>query len=123
MQGVWGNVWFWEGNFMPIDPTGTITPVQRKVYAYELTKDTQVEPTDSGPFFRVIHTRCIDSTRSNSTGFFQMALAPGRYSFFVREGSELFADITDTDGNLLPATVGPDSVTKVQIDIDYLSYL
>jgi hypothetical protein len=122
-QGVWGNVWFWEGNFMPVDPTGTITPVRREVYAYELTKDTQVEPSDSGPLFRVIHTRCIDSTRSNSTGFFQMELAPGRYSFFAREGSRFFADLTDTARNLFPATVVRDSVTKVQIDIDYLSYM
>jgi hypothetical protein len=122
-QGVWGNVWFWEGDFMPLNPAGTITPVQRRVYAYELTNSTQVEPQDSGGFYRIIRTHPIDSVRSNSTGFFQMTLAPGRYSFFVREGSDYYSTWTDSARNILPTTVVADSVTKVQIDITYRSTL
>ncbi len=44
-QGVWGNVWFWEGNFMPGDgnTSGKITPVVREIYIYEATKFNEVE--------------------------------------------------------------------------------
>ncbi|XOV92170.1 MAG: hypothetical protein ACFHWX_18415 [Bacteroidota bacterium] len=30
-QGIWGDIWFWEGDFMPICPSGTISPVERTI--------------------------------------------------------------------------------------------
>ena len=45
-QGVWGNVWFWEGNFMPTtdnSSNGKITPVIREIYVYEATRFDSVE--------------------------------------------------------------------------------
>jgi hypothetical protein len=116
-QGVWGNVWFWEGGFMP-PGWGTITPVSRTVYVYDLTKKAQVEQIDDSPFYRSISSRLVDSTTSNSIGFFQMVLAPGRYSFFVREGSQFYAN-GDDGKYIMPATVETGLLTKVQIDITY----
>jgi hypothetical protein len=117
-QGVWGNVWFWEGDFMPVS-WGKITPVRRAVYAFELTSSGQVEWVERGVFFRNVGTRLVDSTLSNQTGFFQMALPPGKYSVFVREDSLYYACGSDGQGNIQPATVETDSVTRVQIDIIY----
>ncbi|MDZ7765838.1 MAG: hypothetical protein U5K00_15710 [Melioribacteraceae bacterium] len=37
-EGVWGNVWFWEGDFMPGSPDGTITPVIRGFTFIKLPK-------------------------------------------------------------------------------------
>ena len=116
-QGVWGNVWFWEGDFMP-PGWGTITPVSRTVYAYELTSYDQVEQVGYSPFYWSIRSRLVGSTTSNSTGFFQMVLAPGRYSFFVREGSQFYAN-GDDGKYIMPATVETGLLTKVQIDITY----
>jgi hypothetical protein len=116
-QGVWGNVWFWEGDFMP-PGWGTITPVSRTVYAYELTGYDQVEQVGYSPFYWSIRSRLVGSTTSNSTGFFQMVLAPGRYSFFVREGSQFYAN-GDDGKYIMPATVETSLLTKVQIDITY----
>jgi hypothetical protein len=117
-QGIWGNVWFWEGDFMP-PGWGTITPVSRTVYAYELTSGEQVEQVPYSPFYRSIRTRLVALTSSNSTGFFQMALPPGSYSIFVREDSLYYANLTDSMGNIMPATVRINWLTKVQIDITY----
>ena len=114
-QGVWGNVWFWEGDFMP-PGWGTITPVSRTVYAYELTGCDQVEPPGGGPLFRSISSQLVATSTSNSTGFFQMTLPPGQYSFFVREGSQFYANWEDGK-YITPTTVETDSVTKLQIDI------
>lgn len=117
-QGAWGNVWFWEGDFMPFG-WGNITPVIRKVYAYQLTNLQQVDQVPYTPFYRRILSQVVDSAFSNSTGFFQISLPPGRYSFFVKEDSLFYANGYDGSGNILSATIKKDSVTQVQIDIDY----
>lgn len=118
-RGVWGNVWLWEGNFMPTG-CGKITPVVRTVYAYQLTKSQQVEWVESGsPLFRRIFSQIVDSTQSNSTGFFQMTLPPGQYSFIIREDSLYYANSMDGSGNIRPGTVKQDSLTYIHIDITY----
>lgn len=115
-QGIWGNVWFWEGDFQPVG-FGKITPVVRTVCVYELT------PLDSGvigsrPFYSQILTQLIASTQSNSTGFYQVTLPEGEYSVFVKEDSLYYAN--PTDGQFInPVEVVRDSVTKVQIDVMY----
>lgn len=117
-QGVWGNVWFWEGDFMPICLTGKVTAVIRKVYVYEPTKFDSVVDLGGG-FYSKILTKLVDSTESNRTGFFQLKLPAGKYSFFVREDTLFYANGVDGEGCILPATVVEDSITKVQIDITY----
>jgi len=117
-QGAWGNVWFWEGNFMPVG-WGKITPVVRTVYVYELTNLQQVDQIPRSPFYWAIYTALVDSGQSNLTGFFQFPLEPGQYSFFVKEDSLYYANSFDVYGNILPATIRKDSLTKVQIDITY----
>ena len=118
-QGIWGNVWFWEGDFQPVG-FGKITPVVRTVYVYELT------PLDSGvigsrPFYSQILTQLIASTQSNSTGFYQVTLPEGEYSIFVKEDSLYYAN--PSDGQFInPVEVVRDSVSKVQIDIIYKAY-
>ena len=123
-QGVWGNVWFWEGDFMPVIypalPTGTITPVVREIYVHTLTPRDSVSQVGYSPFYYEIYTQLVTTTWSNSTGFFEVALPPGGYSFFVREDSLFYAN-RDDGAYILPATVVDDSVTKVQIDIDYMA--
>ncbi|MEQ8551839.1 MAG: hypothetical protein RIC06_02160 [Cyclobacteriaceae bacterium] len=42
-QGIWGDIWFWEGDFMPICPSGTIYPVQRTIYVFEAANRLEVE--------------------------------------------------------------------------------
>jgi hypothetical protein len=120
-QGVWGNVWFWEGNFMPAGPYGTITPVVREIYVHSLTSIDSVNQVGHSGFFYDIYTQLVAITESNCTGFFEIALPPGSYSFFAKEDSLFYANLFDGEGNILPATVVDDSVTKVQIDIDYMA--
>lgn len=120
-QGVWGNVWFWEGNFMPpVEPKyASITPVVRDVYVFEATDHNQTQPIASGVFFSVINSQLISVVRSDAEGFFEVTLDPGKYSFFVKEDSLFYANEWDNEGYILSATVLQGEVTKRQIDITY----
>ncbi len=35
-QGLWGDVWFWEGDFMPPCPSGSVCAVSREMRIHEL---------------------------------------------------------------------------------------
>ncbi len=118
-QGVWGNVWFWSGNFMPVHPTGTITPVRRRIFVYEATHWDSADRATRPVFFTSIHSRLIAQTESNSTGFYQVPLPPGKYSFFVLEDTLFYASEVDSAGDLTAATVLSNNVTKRQIDLQY----
>ncbi len=117
-QGVWGFVRFWEGNFMPFS-TGTISPVERKIYIYELTSIQKVDQVDYSAFYRNIYTKVIDSSFSNSKGFFQFALPDGQYSVFIKEDSLYYSNSFDGYGNIFPFTVKKDSLTQIEFNITY----
>ncbi|MBX2991451.1 MAG: hypothetical protein KF749_09795 [Bacteroidetes bacterium] len=118
-QGVWGIVYFWKGDFMPGGPPrGTITPVSREIYVYEATRSDQVV-SEGIVFYQRINTRFVTKTKSNRSGFYQVALPPGKYSFFVKEGSLFYANYWDGEGHILPGAVYADSLTNVRIDITY----
>ena len=117
-EGMWGNVWFYKGDFMPGCPTGDITSVARKIYVYETTSTDQAKPKGTGPFYTDIETELITTTTSSDSGFFELQLAPGTYSLFVKEDDAFYANGIK-DGMINPVTVTSDSVTKVQLDITY----
>jgi len=124
-QGVWGNVWFWEGNFMPStdnSSSGKISAVVREIYVYEATRFDEVVRDSlsfSFSFYKEIKTKFIDKVTSDKDGFFQISLPPGKYSFFVKENSLFYGSLTDGEGDLVPAEVKANSITKRQIDINY----
>jgi hypothetical protein len=119
-QGIWGNVWFWEGDFMPTWPphAGSVTAVERDVWVFEATRFDSAIGSPGG-FYQQVLTRLVGRTRSNARGFFQIALPAGKYSIFVSEGNQLYANGSDGAGHLCPGTVEPGGVTRVQVDINY----
>jgi len=120
-EGVWGRISFWEGNFMPGDrcTSGRITPAQRLILFFEPTPDSMVvHPAYNGAFASEIRTSPVDSVWSDGSGFFELALPPGRYSMFVREDSLLYANGWD-DQIIYPVNVTAGMRTAVSFDIDY----
>jgi len=118
-QGVWGNVWFWEGDFMPGSPSGKITPVVREIFIFEATDNSMVELSTGGTFFSSVNSNLITTIQSDNDGFFQISLEPGKYSFFVKEDTLFYANRWDGEGHILSAIVTENNVTKNQIDITY----
>lgn len=121
-QGVWGDVWFWEGDFMPGTPSGTIRPVVREVAVYQLTNlDDVTYGPDGSRIILEISTEEIARTTSDAEGFFQLSLPPGAYSVFAVEGEGFYANLFDGSGNILPVTVEEGAVADVLVNIDYMS--
>lgn len=119
-QGVWGNVWFWEGDFMPFG-WGRITPVSEMIYIHELTLCNALEPP-VGTFFTQINTAPLDSIESGENGFFEIALPPGEYSVFVRLDTLYYANWFSDCSSVpcvTPVVVTSDSVSHFQIDITF----
>jgi hypothetical protein len=140
-QGVWGNVCFWEGNFMPtVDSDriadrildifksrhGTITPVVREIYICRVI--TLKEMSDSHVaqpkprFFSVIPAKFVAITSSDKKGFYQLELPPGTYSVFVKEDDAFYADKFDGEGRITPLEVLPQAMTRMLINLTYKSY-
>jgi hypothetical protein len=119
-QGVSGDVWFWEGNFMPMCPTGTVHAVSRELRVYELASDGDIEWTsrEGHRFIRSVLTRLVATTVSDSSGFFELALPVGRYSLLAVEDSLLYANWYD-DEAVAPVEVSEGRVFELVVDIDY----
>ncbi len=122
-QGVWGNVWFWEGDHMPSTDedtsTGTISPVVREIYIHEAATSADVTATQDPSFFSKIDTALITTTYSDSDGFYEATLPPGTYSIFVKENNLFYANSFTGNGEINLVTIEQDRVQKYQIDITY----
>lgn len=116
-QGLWGDVWFWSGNFMP-PGHGEICQVTRKVLIYELTTMDDVEKDGHAPFYTAIHTKLIASVTSENNGFFQIELEPGTYSIFVQEDGRYYANLFYPEG-INPITIKPNELSELRFDITY----
>jgi hypothetical protein len=118
-QGLAGRVWFWEGNFMPMSPTGKITPAVRKILVYTPTRTDSALRVGYGGFYSHILTTLVAEGTSNDSGFFQVPLQSGRYSLFVKEDTLFYANSFDGRGYIQPVNILSDSITAVKIDITY----
>ncbi|WP_051286538.1 hypothetical protein [Salinimicrobium terrae] len=115
-QGIWGDIWFWKGNFMPVG-RGEICQVQRTVYIYELTTREEAEQEGYSPFFSSVYTDLVTTTESNAEGFFQVILEPGTYSLFIREGDNYYSNSYGPGGEIFPVTVTAGEVSEVLVNI------
>jgi hypothetical protein len=118
-QGLWGDVWFWKGDFMPFN-FGTICQVHRKIYIYELTMMTNVVRSKPySPFYSKINTNLVTTIESDTSGFFQVELEPGSYSLFVFEDTCFYSNLFDGNGAIFPVKIESGKVTEVRFDITY----
>lgn len=115
-QGIWGDIWFWRGDFMPVG-RGEICQVKRTVYIFEVTTREDVDQIDYSPFFSNIYTHLITTVESDAEGFFQVALEPGTYSLFIMESDNFYANSYGSGGEIFPVTVARGEVSDVLINI------
>lgn len=128
-QGICGVVRWLSGNHMPTsvsddgkpEPPGpnppVDKPVEREVLVYK--RCPIAKANGDGPFYRSIDVPLVATTKSGADGKFCVALPPGNYSLFVREGQKgLYANGT-TDQHVYPVSVEAGKVTTLVFQIDY----
>jgi hypothetical protein len=118
-------VWFWKGNFNHRYGCGggTVKPVERLI----LIQSVAIWPDDVGlwdvarsqSLFTEVHTPVVDSVRSDSMGFFEIALPAGKYSLLVREDSRYYASPRGPHREIGLVEVPEGGVDRIQIDINY----
>lgn len=118
-EGLWGDVWFWDGDFMPVCPTGSVTAAIRDIRIYERTAPDETTPADRSGFYTEVRTPLVVTVRSDRLGFFQAALPPGRYSVFAVEDTLLYSNGFDGEGAICPVEVVPGQITAIRFDINY----
>ena len=116
-QGIWGNVWLWKGNFMPVAGQGEKCPVQRMVYVYELTTREETDQVEYKPFFSEVYTDLIVTAESGEDGFFEIELEPGTYSIFVAHKAYLYSNSFGSQGEISPVKVEANQVSEVPVNI------
>ncbi|WOK08559.1 hypothetical protein RT717_07915 [Imperialibacter roseus] len=121
-QGLWGDVWLYEGDFAPICASGSITPVERTIHIYQQATRKDAEVFEGTLiFFKTVKTDLIATTTSNAKGFFEVYLEPGIYSVFVQEGDSLYANRGTADG-INTVTISEGQVAELLFEITYARY-
>lgn len=126
-QGIQGQVLWLEGNLMPsIREEGDPSPapkaegIQRTIYIYELAKREEAVYEDG--FFSGIQVKLVKKVETDAQGYFTIPLDTGSYSLFVEEEQGLYANQFDGEGNIQPVQVAPDSITQLELKVDYKAF-
>ncbi len=121
-QGLWGDVWFWDGDFMPICPQGIVRAVSREIVIFERATQADVTSIENRPgFYSEVRVDEIARITSNQQGFYQLTLPPGEYSIFIVEDSMYYRGAGHYYEMVSRVMIAEDVVTELRIDITYLS--
>jgi len=124
-QGISGKVLWLEGNLMPTIGDSTYQqrangiPVQRMVLIFEATTKEQVETSNISTLYSKVNNQLIEKIDTDENGEFMITLAPGKYSLFVQEKEDLFANVFDGQGIINPVTVEAGKFTDIVIKVNY----
>jgi hypothetical protein len=119
-QGIKGNITLSEGNMMPgpDKPTGNKKGVQRTVYIYAIATASQA--IGEAPLYETVKSKLVAKVESDSTGFYQCSLKPGRYSVLTQEKSgKFFSGLSNTNNELSPVEVLENALIVYDIQINY----
>ena len=122
-QGIKGQVYWVEGNRMPLasEDGKTSDPpkqgVKRVIKIHELTHINEARLGDY--LFGEIETPLVTEIETDDSGQFEIELPKGKYSLFTVEENGYFANVFDLDSYINPVVVEEKSWTQVEIIIDY----
>ncbi len=118
-QGVVGTVLWFEGNLMPSPgvPAPKGKPIERKIIICDLTNISDLG--GNGPLFDAIGSNIVKEMSSDKEGVFSASLPVGKYSVFVKEDSQYFANSFDSKNNVGVLTIEENKVTTLNIQVNY----
>lgn len=120
-QGVKGLIFEVHGNQMPAPGKGAPMRkgVRRTFGIFEASNLGLAIKGKDDCFFRSPGSKLVKTARSEKDGCFALSLPPGKYSFFVREKGQWYANSFGGEGEICQFEVFPDSVSKLDFRINH----
>lgn len=121
VQGVKGLIFEVRGNQMPSPGKGSPVRngVEREIGIFLPANLNEATKGQSDCFFKKTGSKLVKRIKTDKDGCFALALMPGRYSIFVREKNEWYANSFDGEGGIFQFEVFPDSLTRVDFRINH----
>ncbi len=118
-QGFTGSITELTGNQMPMKGAPPAVPkgILTTVLIYEPTNLSQVRRLGTAPSYTAIASKLVASVDTDSTGKFAIALPVGSYSVFIKQGSQFYANLFDTNNNIALFTVEEGKLTTVNLSV------
>lgn len=122
-QGICGTVIEKRGNYMPspdsprTNPNGN--PVVREVLVFPLLNMGKVETGENGFINSVGDIKPIKTVKSGKDGKFCVSLPVGQYSVLVQEPNGLYANLSDSQGNINPVSVEKGKKSQATVEITH----
>jgi hypothetical protein len=119
-QGISGFVYEAKGNHMPMKgaPKNNPKTLQCTVLVYEPTNISDAEPQTPTPLYTLIRTKQVASVNTDSVGYFKIQLPVGKYSLFIKQGNQFFANSYDQFNNIALFEVRASSFTEVKLTVN-----
>jgi len=120
-QGVKGKILLLKGNFMP-SPEAKAKQgvgVKREIAFFELTREDQTEAGKSSGFYKRVKTKLIKRVYSNGNGCFLAKLSTGKYSMFVKEEGEWYANSFGPNGEIFEVEVKEGDFIQLDFKISH----
>lgn len=95
------------------------TGVSREIGIFELTNVKNVVEDAKPGFYKSIQTKKVKSLVSDADGCFAISLPPGRYSMFVKEEEQWYANDFTGDGDIFEVVVLQKQTTEIQFKITH----
>ncbi len=120
-QGVYGYVYWVQGNMMPSPDEPKANggrAVEKQINIYKVATFKDVE--GQAPLFTKINAQLVKAIKSNSKGFYQCELPPGKYSIFtIEEKNSFFANSFNGEGEINTVEIVAGQKVKLDINVNY----
>jgi hypothetical protein len=120
-EGVKGKIILQKGNFMP-SPEGKPKVgigVKREIAFFEPTREDQTEQGKGPGFYKKIYTKRVLRLFSDNQGCFVAKLKPGKYSMFVKEEGQWYANSFGPNNEIFEVEVKAGVVSEIEFRINH----
>jgi hypothetical protein len=125
-QGLFCEVFWLEGNFMPgiIDgdrpaERASGIPTEREVWIFEPLKADELQQKDG--FYLKPGKAPLAKVKTDANGRFFIHLPEGKYSILTKEEGGLWANMFDGENHIYPITISRGEITQIRFEINYMA--
>ena len=120
LQGITGQVTMLAGNQMPMKGAAPAVPqgIKTTILVYQPTNITQVTRIGMSASYTAINTKLVASVITDDAGAFTISLPAGRYSVFIGQGKQYYANLFDADNNISLFTVETGKLTRISLSVN-----